>query len=335
MPDDLPTGPVTGADHAAPRRRGRWPAGSVTSRACSASPSRAAPSTAPAPRAAGGCSGRVTRPVLAPAFAAGRGDRRAARCTPTGPSRWSRCCTVDRRRRPARRRRGHDVPAAGPLPARGDPAVPAAAAVLAPPAPGRAAAVERQRRRRGDLAGLRAAADGARRRRHARRRGRRDARRRPRARRRRAARAARPCSPPTSSSSGGCRPLRRARPGAAGRTSPPSPTRASRAPSSSRPSAARPPRRRASREVSGRAARRERRRRRHPRHVRPGASRPCPTLGTLAVLAVGTWRVAAGRGDHRRRRPGGLPALPGRRSRSARWAGCSASCRARRRAGSG
>ena len=107
--------------------------------------------------------GKVTREQVQPAVAAGHATA-AQLWAIFGLDRRRRRHQRRRRRDPADRRGLHDVQRRPPVPPRGHPAVPAAPARLAPPAPVGAAAVQRQRRRRGDLERLRAAADGDRRR---------------------------------------------------------------------------------------------------------------------------------------------------------------------------
>ena len=125
-----------------------WAAGSATSRAPSPSPSSAPPSSAPRSPAAAGSSARSPTACSCPPSRPARCRRAAGvgRHRRDGPGRRAH---RGRRHRPPRLRDRHAVPAAGPLPPLGEPAVPAPAAGLAPPPPDRAAAEQRQRRRRG------------------------------------------------------------------------------------------------------------------------------------------------------------------------------------------
>src|SRR3954469_23878561 len=178
MPDDLTTGPVTGADTLRRGARVLW-------RGIRDEPVMFALAVVGSAVYGAGTAGagwllrHLTQTVLAPAFSAGHvtGAQLAyvvgslalvAVLTSVGVVvRRAAAGAVMFRLQARYRRAGTRQYLRLPLPPR-PPPVPAAAPRLAPPPPRRPAALQRQRRRRGRLAGVRSAADGDRGRRHAR-----------------------------------------------------------------------------------------------------------------------------------------------------------------------
>ena len=235
--------------------------------------------------------GRIVHDTVAPAIAAqsiATPDLvRAALILVGGRARQRR-----RHRRSPGRRRSRGLQPRRDLPAPGHPPVPAPPARLAPPAPVRPAAVQRELRRRVDVERLPAAADGVRRRRHARLRRRPDGPRRPVPRRDRADRLpdaprGQPAVPARHVAEGDARPAD-ARRGLRGRA------RELRGGARRQEPRPRGPGGRAVHRGDARAARRQHRASAARRGVFDPAIEAIPTIGTLAVIAVGAWRIGTG-----------------------------------------